>query len=147
VVPFICIVGATAFANRRSDHESLASTISLLSWRQFESAVGEGFRRHGFTVSELGTPTAERGVDLVLTRGSERYFVQCRQWRAEPVSLASVCRLHSAMVAEGATGGFVVTAGEFAKDARRFARRSGIELIDERGIDALLGTAAPTSRA
>ena len=147
VVPFTCIIGATASIVRRRDDEALTAQVSLLSWKQFESAVGDGFRRRGFTVAELCAPTADRGVDLLLMRGNERYLVQCKQWRAELVSLDSVRQLHGAMTAEDATGGFVVTAGEISKEARKFARQSRIELIDERSIGTLLGATMPPSRA
>jgi restriction system protein len=146
VVPLTFLVGATAWIAARPE-ESRAASLSLLGWKQFEAAVGEAFRRRGFEVSELGAPTADRGVDLILTRGGQRLLVQCKQWRAEPVTVDSIRQLHSAMLAEGAVGGYVVTAGEFAKDAREFARQAHIELIDERGIDAFLGVASPPRHA
>jgi phosphopantothenoylcysteine decarboxylase/phosphopantothenate--cysteine ligase len=73
---------------------------------------------------------AAGGVDLVATRGSDRYFVQCKQWRARQVGVAPVRELFGVVAAEGAAGGYVVTSGVFTGEARRFADGREIELID-----------------
>ena len=45
------------------------------------------------------------------------------------------------MAAQGATGGYVVTAGRFTKDAREFAHGRNIELIDSDSITGLIADA------
>ena len=42
--------------------------LRALTWQQFESIVGEGFRRQGYSVTETGQGGADGGVDLVLMR-------------------------------------------------------------------------------
>jgi hypothetical protein len=42
------------------------------------------------------------------------------------------------MAAERVTGGYVVTSGTFTKDAKDFAAERNIELIDGKGLEALL---------
>jgi restriction system protein len=96
-------------------------------------------------VAERGGNGADGGVDLVLTRDRERYLVQCKHWRASNVGVPVVRELYGAMAAEGAVGGFVVTAGRFTAEAKAFASGPNLELIDGAGLDRLLAPVrAPT---
>jgi restriction system protein len=96
-------------------------------------------------VAERGGSSADGGVDLVLTRDRERYLVQCKHWRANNVGVPVVRELYGAMAAEGAVGGFVVTAGRFTSEAKAFASGRNVELIDGAGLDRLLAAVhAPT---
>jgi restriction system protein len=105
------------------------STIDELSWREFEQLVGESFRQRGFSVRETGGGGADGGVDIVLSRGTDRYFVQCKQWKARQVGVVPVRELYGVMTAGNAAGGYVVTSGVFTDEARRFAEGREIELI------------------
>jgi restriction system protein len=158
VAPLILLFAAAASFAKRSHSKALldgvrgnASNIGSLSWQDFEKLVGEGFRRRGFAVTERGGAEPDGGIDLVLTKGNERFLVQCKQWRAQSVSVSVVRELYGVMAAEGAVGGYVVTSGTFSMDAKKFASGRNIELIDGRGLDALLRngqSAAPvTARA
>ena len=69
-----------------------------MNWREFEMLVGEAFRRRGYSVR-----------------------VQCKQWKAKKVGVKIVRELYGVMAAEGAGGGYVVTSGEFTKEAIAFA--------------------------
>jgi restriction system protein len=154
VLPAIFMVAAVVSFVRRSRSAKLlvdvrtgpTGDISALSWQEFESLVGEGFRRRGFKVVERGGAGPDGGVDLALSRGSERFLVQCKQWRARQVSVSVVRELYGVMAAERVAGGYVVTSGTFTMDAKEFSSGRNIELIDGRGLDALLreGKAAVT---
>ena len=50
-----------------------------------------------------------------------------------------VRELNGVVSAQGAHGGFVVTGGEFSREAREFAESCGIELIDGLALEALIG--------
>ncbi|WP_377014718.1 restriction endonuclease [Comamonas sp. JC664] len=56
--------------------------------------------------------------------------MQCKQWKAQRVGVATVRELYGVMAARGATGGFVVTSGRFSNDAQAFARGRNITLVD-----------------
>ena len=146
LVPFAFLIGAgVSFAKRsrsarlldgvRSDADS---DVSALSWRDFESLVGEGFRHRGFDVTERGGAGPDGGVDLSLARGHERFLVQCKQWRAQQVGVSVVRELYGVMAAEHVAGGYVVTSGSFTKDAKAFAAGRNIELMDGKALDGLL---------
>jgi restriction system protein len=146
ILPIAFLVGAIVSVLGRRKRNALygravdagATEILKMSWREFEMLISEAFRRRGFQVVERGGRGADGGVDLVLTKGGERHVVQCKHWRATSVPVSVVRELFGAMAAEGAVSGFVVTAGEFTRDARDFAKGRNVELIGGATLMALL---------
>jgi restriction system protein len=112
--------------------------VAAMSWQDFERLVGEYFRRRGFSVEETGARAADGGVDVVLTRGSDRYLVQCKHWKALRVGVEPARELYGVMAACRAAGGFLVTSGQFTAEAKRFAEGRELELIDGVALQAAL---------
>lgn len=142
-VPILCLAGAGMSAWQRRSRKSLIDDVAQskatdaldgMSWREFEMLVGEAFRLQGYQVVETGGAGADGGVDLVLSRpgknGSEKFLVQCKQWRAYKVGVDVVRELYGVMAARGATGGFVVTSGRFTDEAVSFASGRNLRLVD-----------------
>lgn len=157
LLPFIFLIGAAVSAIRRRQagqlHDAAASRadgVAQMTWREFETLVGEYFRRQGFTVADNGGGGPDGGVDVLLQKGSDRYLVQCKHWRALRVGVEPVRELYGVMAAQRVAGGFVVTSGSFTDEARRFAEGREIELIEgktlQRGVRAQAAQAA-ASRA
>lgn len=165
LLPLALLVGAAVSLFGRWRRRRLLATAAAASqpgrivdgidWREFEQLVGEVFRRRGFAVRETGGGGPDGGVDLVLQQGAERYLVQCKQWRAVKVGVAVIREFFGVMAAQGATGGFVVTAGSYTEEARAFAAGRNIQLVDgaqlerwiaeqRRGGEAVVG--APDGR-
>lgn len=149
-LPLIFLMAAGASAWKRKQRKALAeqvtqsdsaSVLNGMTWQQFEQLVGEGFRLRGYRVTELGGAGPDGGVDLALTKGSEKFLVQCKQWRAMKVGVSVVRELYGAMAASGAAGGFVVTSGRFTQEAVAFASGRNIELIDGPQLHAMIGGA------
>lgn len=147
VLPLICLAGAGVSAWRRRQRRQLATQVAEaqssnaldgMSWQQFEQLVGEAFRLQGYRVIETGGGGADGGVDLVLSKGTERFLVQCKQWRALKVGVDVVRELYGVMAARGAAGGFVVTSGRFTGDAAAFAKGRNLQLIDGPRLRALI---------
>jgi len=151
VIPLLCVLGAITSAWRRNKRKNLvagvtkseaADALDGMSWREFEMLVGEGFRLQGYQVQETGGGGADGGVDLVLTRqgrnSDEKFFVQCKQWRAYKVGVDVVRELYGVMAAKGAAGGFVVTSGRFTDEAINFARGRNVTLVDGQKLHGLL---------
>jgi restriction system protein len=74
----------------------------------------------------------------VLTKGGEKFFVQCKQWKAFKVGVDVVRELYGVMAAKGATGGFVVTSGRFTDDAKAFADGRNVQLVDGTKLFAMI---------
>lgn len=138
VVPLLCVMGAGASGWKQFQRQRLVTNVSEssaanaldeISWREFETLVGEAFRLQGYHVTETGAG-ADGGVDLVLAKGRETFLVQCKQWKAFRVSVEIVRELYGVMAARGAAGGFVVTSGRYTDDATAFASGRNVKLID-----------------
>lgn len=114
----------------RLDRQTGIESIRELPWDQFEELLVEAYRRRGYAVSRTGTSAGDGGVDLVLNTPGGRTLVQCKQWKAWKVGVQTVRELRGVMATEGADAGVVVTSGRFTREAKAFAARSGVELID-----------------
>src|SRR5574343_691146 len=143
IVPFAFLVGAfISFSRRRRQSElhaqvasdPAADALEKMSWRDFEGLVAEAFRQQGYRVLERGGDGPDGGVDLELHMGSDKYLVQCKQWKSTKVGVATVRELYGVMTAERAVGGFVVASGQFTEEARSFAEGRSIKLIPAQSL-------------
>lgn len=159
-LPFLFFLGTGVSAYKRqragrlhAEAANRADGVAQGTWREFEVLVGEYFRRQGFTALDNGGGGPDGGVDVLLQKGSDKYLVQCKQWRALRVGVQPVRELYGVMAARRMAGGFVVTSGEFTQEARGFAEGREIQLINgktlQRGIQAQAaasGSPAPAVR-
>ncbi|PKQ30644.1 MAG: hypothetical protein CVT62_11855 [Actinobacteria bacterium HGW-Actinobacteria-2] len=119
---------------------SPAEWLRSLDWRGFEDLVGRAYRFQGYDV----LPTAigaDGGIDLILTRGTERIFVQCKHWRSQQVGVKVIRELYGLVAAHGATWGIVATSGTFTVEAEEFARTTRITLLDGHAVAQLVALA------
>ena len=139
VLPALFLVGAAVSYFKQRKRAALYGEVARrgklapfadMSWQDFERVVGEYFRRRGLSVAETGGGGADGGVDIALARGSDRYLVQCKHWRALRVGVEPVRELYGVIHVRRAAGGFVVTSGTFTDEAKRFAEGREVELID-----------------
>lgn len=111
--------------------------IRNLTWRQFESYVGEAFRRKGYFVIE--TPAGpDGGVDLVLRKDGEKTYVQCKHWKSYKVGVDKVRALLGSMTAGRADHGVLVTTGNFTSEAIHFGQQHKIKLINGKELEYLI---------
>ena len=158
IVPLLGLVGAAISIFRKKQRTALvtdvaqaesANALDGMSWREFELLVGEAFRLQGYAVVENGGGGPDGGIDLAMTKGKERFLVQCKQWKAFKVGVDVVRELYGVMAANGATGGFVVTSGRFTEDAKTFADGRNVHLVDGPKLFAMIKQAqqSPTATA
>ncbi len=115
---------------RKVEKAEPVNPLLNMSWREFEGLVAEFFKRRGYVVKLTGGDGPDGGVDVVLSKGNDKYLVQCKQWKAYKVGVQIVRELYGVMSATGAAGGFVITAGEFTPDAIAFAKGLNINLFN-----------------
>ncbi|BAN50573.1 restriction endonuclease [Metapseudomonas resinovorans] len=140
LIPLAFVFGAIGSIAGRAKRKKLikdvatatqpGKTVDGISWREFEQLVSEAFRRKGFTVTESGGGGPDGGIDLILQMGTDKYLVQCKQWKAIKVGVTVIRELFGVMAAEGAAGGFVVTSGTYTEEAKAFALGRNIQLVD-----------------
>ena len=116
--------------SRVLDQQRGLEAIRALTWPEFESLIGEAFRRQGYSVAKHGGAAPDGGFDLVLERAGARAFVQCKHWQARQIGVEEVRELHGVMTAEGASDGILVTCGEYTGEARRFADGKSMRLVN-----------------
>jgi restriction system protein len=150
IVPFIGLLGAAISFVRSKQRAGLVTDVAFaksadsldgMSWREFEMLVGEAYRLQGYRAIETGGAGADGGIDLVLSKGGEKFFVQCKQWKAFKVGVDVVRELYGVMAAKGAAGGFVVTSGSFTGDAKAFADGRNVQLVDGSKLFSMIAQA------
>jgi HJR/Mrr/RecB family endonuclease len=113
------------------------TNLRLLSAEEFEWFVAELFRRGGWEVRETGKHGEPDGnIDLMLTRGTERRFVQCKRWVSWLVGVDDIRRFGGTLMREGLPGiaGVFVTLSSFTSHAQTEAAKIGMALIDGREL-------------
>lgn len=104
-------------------------SLNNLSWRDFEFLVGEYFSRRGFRVEKT-----KPGIDLIASKDREKYLIQCQQRKISEIGEKIVSELSEIVAGDEATAGFVVTSGEFTKDAIISAKANNIMLLGGREL-------------
>jgi restriction system protein len=120
--------------------------LRALPWRGFEELVRASYRAQGWTVH----PTqgdADGGADMILARRRRRYLVQCKQWRERTVGVEKVRELLGVVTANKATGGILVTCGEFTEEAEHFGDRNKIQLVNGVSLLHLIRPSPPAQVA
>lgn len=122
---------------RLAQASSSPEVLAGLSWSEFEKVVAQGFSTHGLS-AQLTAEGGDGGIDIVLERQGQRYLVQAKHWRAASVGVDVVRALYGVVCADGASGGYVVTSGEFTKAASDFAAGKPIWLVSGQRLRDLL---------
>ncbi|KVE37231.1 restriction endonuclease [Burkholderia sp. TSV86] len=114
------------------------NSLKALDWRQFERLVAEAYRRLGYRVRVTGQGGADGGVDLILTRGTEKVIVQCKQWQSTSIGASVVREMFGLMAHHKATAVAIVCTGKFTRDAATFAAGKPIELVTGNALAELV---------
>lgn len=104
--------------------------VKALSWQNFESLVGEYYRRKGYSVYELGGASPDGGIDLVAQKNGEKLVIQCKHWKAYKVDVKIARELYGVMVVAAASRAVLITSGNFTQPTLDFAKDKPIDLID-----------------
>ncbi len=144
VVVALVVGGVVVYARWRNKAEH-QRTVTHLRYRQFvdvtpaefERAVGELFREHGFSVIRSGK-TGDGGVDLEMSKDGLSFLGQCKRYTTEPISEPFIRDFYGALAHRRAHHGYFITTSYFTGPARAFARNKPITLIDERRLQQWL---------
>jgi HJR/Mrr/RecB family endonuclease len=105
--------------------------LDELEWRRFEQLVLWYFEKAGFNAkrSRVG---ADGGVDILVSRPTEAKpfaFVQCKSWTARKVGVKEARELYGVMAAAKIEKGYLITSGDFTKEAHEFAANKELKLV------------------
>lgn len=116
--------------------------VRCLSHQEYVALVGEALRGEGYTVVD-----GFGGLDFIAERQDEKLLVICRRGNKRRVGVNVVRELDSAMAAEKATAGLIVTTGDYTKAARRFAGGKPIRLMEDDALVVFLKTVGESLQA
>jgi restriction system protein len=137
----------------KGDKSVLSASAADAMLKMSEWSVADVERVSTAAYRSRGFEVTASGADWLMTKESQRLLLQCRHWKSRKVSEMPVRELYGTMAAHSATGGVLISAGQFTLEAVRFAGFGGIELLDGPKLMSLLqgrveGTqAAPAARA
>lgn len=139
----VLLIWALARIKRRIERSKIDTfddldSISTLSWREFERLMCGIYRCQGFQVRHVGRAGPDGGVDIRLRRGGEVSLVQCKHWKQSEVGVKLVRELLGVVASEKAQFGILVTSGSFTNDAREFASKYPIKLIDGPALSKMI---------
>lgn len=123
---------------RLVDEQTNLESLRNTSWKQFEFLVAEAYRRQGYQVEYSLGRGADGGVDLILRRDGRMSLVQCKQWKVFSVGAPVIREMFGLLTAEKADEAFIVTSGNFTRDAQSFAEGKPIRLVDGPQLLALV---------
>ena len=130
-------------ASASNDAQWTPELLKRLEWRRFEQLCAAYFEALGFTADLAG---AGGGASINLyEQGSKSAsaIVQCRPWTAYHVGIKPVRELRGAMTSGNVGDGVLVTSGKFTKEARDFAGKQGVRLIDGADLVAKIAALVP----
>jgi restriction system protein len=105
--------------------------LKRLEWRRFEELCAAYFETLGFR-ADLAAAGLDGGAITLYEQGakSASILVQCEPWNAHRVGIKPLRGLRGAMSTGNFGEGVVVTSGKFTKEARDFAGKEKITLLD-----------------
>ncbi len=121
--------------------DDLAS-LDLMSGVEFERLVTTLLARMEFR-AEMTRATGDGGIDIVAALDKPilggKYLFQCKRYAADNLVGAPTVRdFYGAVMADKAVKGILITTSDFTSQAREFAERVGLELINRSQLQQLL---------
>lgn len=125
----------------------LRDLLSLddLSGVEFEIAIAGLYRTLGYEIS-LTKKTGDFGVDLIATRGLQRYAIQIKRHSAN-IGVSAVQQVVAGGILYQVNKHSVVTNSLFTHAAKELARAHSVELVDRNELANMWKAAYPCSTA
>jgi restriction system protein len=102
-------------------------SASALTWSQVQNLLRSTYQRRGYSVESV---PGQAPVDMVLQKGGEKVFLECRHWQVWEVPDKAVHELAGYASGAGADHAVMFTSGHFSSDACDYAAQRGVELVD-----------------
>jgi restriction system protein len=116
----------------------LPTKLRSIDWFQFEKLMEIVYRKQGYFVDRRGGANPDGGIDLVLTKDSEKIAVQCKHWRNRDVGVPKIRELVGAMADSKIGKGVLVTISDYTDEAKAFGDRNGVEIVNHSALTRLL---------
>ena len=136
-LPFLVIGAIAAWKQLRLPGRSrVAATVeavNAMSWRDFSALVEQAFQREGYTVTRLSG-----AADFKLVKMGKTTLVCCKRWKAASHGLEPLRELDRRREAEEAHDALYVALAGVTDNARAFAGKHRIRLVEGQELAGLL---------
>jgi restriction system protein len=113
----------------RNETSAGLQALCGMKWREYSHLIEDLLRERGFARGADDRRPGEGGFDLLMTRGTSRYLVECKNGAAHRVTEQSVRDLAALVEMQGAEGAVLATTGEVDAAACVTAANRRVELI------------------
>jgi restriction system protein len=139
--PFLVIA---VMAARRQMNEPSAARVQktleaagAMSWRDFSAALEDGWLKAGFTVTRREGRDSG-GADFAIHKSGATTLVAGKRWKAASLGVEPLRELKAALDKAEARDGIFVALGDVTPQAAKFARDSGIRVLQAPELVKLL---------
>jgi HJR/Mrr/RecB family endonuclease len=117
---------------------SISEKVRALDWFQFEKLIAAIYETKGYSVKRLGGAKPDGGIDLIVENTSDRFVVQCKQWKAWKVGVRQIREFLGTLTDSRIPRGVFITLQGYTDDARALANKHNISLLSEESVIKLL---------
>lgn len=146
-VPFFVIGGIALWRHWQAPSASrIADTlvaVRAMSWPEFSRAIEDAYRRQGYRVDEV----AEGAANFEISKDGRTALVHCKRWKVARTGVEPLSELHASKEARNAHECIYVAAGEISANARTFAAKHAITLVEAAELAKLLPLAGRSRRS
>jgi len=116
----------------------LLQQLRSIDWFQFEKLIGLVYRKLGYDVARRGGANPDGGIDLIIQKDGQCAAVQCKRWKAWRVGVKQVREFLGALTDAGIQQGRFITLCGYTSPAMQFAKKNGIEIVNEAELALML---------
>ena len=136
-LPFLVIGAIAAWKQLRlpgaARVTATAEAVNAMSWREFSALMEQAFQREGYTVTRL-----DGAADFKLVKMGKTTLVCCKRWKAASHGLEPLRELDRRREAEEAHDALYVALDGVTDNARGFAGKHRIRLVEGQELAGLL---------
>lgn len=126
---------------------NLVVHLRKIDWFQFEKLIEIVYRKLGYLVTRRGGANPDGGIDLIIEKDGLKTAVQCKHWKKRGVGVAAVRQFAGALQDAKIQSGVFVTLNGYTGEAKSYAERNRLEIINESGLVQMLEQVAASSDA
>lgn len=130
VITFLAVAWFSgAFRSGREEARAGLALLCAMRWNEYSRLISEMLKDRGLQPSTTERHPGQDGFDLLFTRGTGRYLVQCTNATRQHVTAAAVGQLHALTQMQGADGSIIVACATAEPAALKLARDRRIEIL------------------
>ncbi|MGC8887012.1 MAG: restriction endonuclease [Verrucomicrobiia bacterium] len=112
--------------------------LRSIDWYQFEQITGVIYKSLGYKVTRPAGYKPDGGIDMIIEKDTQQWALQCKHWKTRNVGVKPIREFLGALQDSGIKNGIFITLCGFTNEAKQFAERNGIEILNETGLLKLI---------